>query len=213
MVIVMMMPDRLDEIKKRLMIEQQSPASVDYNQAVDDLGNPIAKSVQPAIDPTEHRQGRYEAQNMGAMVGDIATAAVPSLLGMFQHGLTDPQRSAMMNQGNKYLQNRSIAETPTKSNMATISNEIGSPELVDIRNAIGEEPYVKELKGTSSGLVKGVPHKMFNSLTGERAIISVGSDNVARRIGEKDPVDMKGWVQDLGVGTATGTDVFGTKTI
>jgi hypothetical protein len=185
--------DQYNEIRKKAIIDNMN-----------NIGSP------ENVDLTEQRHAAYNAQQMGSAIGDIATAAVPTLMGIFGSG-NDVERGNRINQANSYLQKRAIQDTPNKNSITQISNEYGSPELIDIKNSIGEEPYIKE-KLSNSGLVKGVPHKMFNKITGERAIISVGSDNIARKIGEKDPIDMNGWMQDLGVGNATGTDVFGTKT-
>lgn len=183
-----------DEIKRKLAIGGVSPES-------DILDSDIRKRKQENLD-------------QAIVYGDIANAAVPSLMNIFTGGSYAEQAGRSAG-ANKYLQNRALQDQVSKKDLVSISNEEGSPEYVAAKNAIGMEPYYQtktSSKDSSASLMKGMPVRMFNPETGARAIIAIGPDNVARRVGSPEPMDTSGWIQDLGVGTATGTDVFGTKT-
>lgn len=212
-----MMPDRYDELRKRLLvpqpIAQEEDTQVDYNQAVDDSGMPIAKApvpVAPAITP-EIRRAMQDKADTNRALANLAVSAGSALTGFM--GGTAAEQSSRFDQSNKYLQNIGTLEADKLKKLKEIKNENGQAEFIAESNAIGMEPYHVPKAGLSaSALVKGVPHKLFNPLTGERAIVSVGADNLARKIGTTEPMDISNWIQDLGVGTATSTDVFGTKT-
>lgn len=211
------MPDRYDELRKRLLVQrpvaQTEDPQIDYSQAVDDSGMPIEKAPVPIAPPVtpESRRALQDKQDMNRTLSNLIVAAGPSLLG-FGRG-TAAEQSSRFDQSNKYLQNIGTLEADKLKKLKEIKNESGQPEFIAESNAIGMEPYHVPKAGLSaSALVKGVPHKLFNPLTGERAIVSVGADNLARKIGTTDTMDISNWIQDLGVGTATSTDVFGTKT-
>lgn len=210
-----MMPDRYDELKKRKLLEEAMPSQeepVDYSEG-DTIEQKLLNSPQEKqLTGSDERIYNTKELDRNKAYGDLAVAATPYLMSLFNSSGSAPEIANRYASANKYLQNRALADQVHKKELVSISNEEGSPEYVRAEDALGMEPYYQPKGSVASSLVKGVPHKMFNPITGERAIISVGNDNIARRIGSPDPMDISHWIQDLGVGSATGTDISGTKT-
>ena len=212
-----MMPDRYDELRKRLLVSQDQP-QIDYNQAVDDSGIPIDRvpaQVEPVATPESRRDLQAKADTNRALANAIV-AAGSSLTGFM--GGTATEQSSRFNQSNKYLQNIASLEADKLKKLKEIKNEAGQPEFIAESNAIGMEPYHAPLKPVAGSLIsgmlmKGQPAKFINKETGDVISLAVGPDNVVRRLGHQEPFDLTDkWVPHEGYSTPSGVDVFGSKT-
>ncbi len=154
-----MMPDRYDELRKRLLVQrpvaQTEDPQIDYNQAVDDSGMPIEKAPVPIVPPVtpESRRALQDKQDMNRTLSNLIVAAGPSLLG-FGRG-TAAEQSSRFDQSNKYLQNIGTLEADKLKKLKEIKNESGQPEFIAESNAIGMEPYqIKTPGGIDGGAAK-----------------------------------------------------------
>lgn len=216
-----MMPDRYDELRKRLAVEQlkpqmgQEPTELFTQDDIDIEGIPPVAQEQPSPAPESPARNPSGMDAQSAMyIGDLAASAGPGLLSLLGGG-SPAVVSNLMDKGNKYAQNRGAQEEITKANTSVIDDN-GEPLNVRTRDAMGKKPYYPSRSGSLSNLgsvVSGVPANMFNPKTGDRAKVQQYKDGTAFRYGTKIPItDIGDWQQDLGVANATGTDVYGTKT-
>ena len=155
-----MMPDRYDELRKRLLvpqpIAQEEDSQIDYNQAVDDSGMPIEKTpvpVAPAITP-EIRRAMQDKADTNRALSNLIVSAGSALTG-FGSG-TAAEQSSRFDQSNKYLQNIGTLEADKLKKLKEIKNENGQPEFIAESNAIGMEPYhqIKTAGGLEGGAAK-----------------------------------------------------------
>jgi len=204
------------EMRKRLALKN---SQVDYNQAVDDMGNPIDRAVDLPEDnslDSEKRLDKTRANEMNRMLSHLAVAAGPAL-SSFSPGTSAEQASRYKDSSN-YLKNIGDIEGAAAKSLQKISNEEGLPEFIRTENSVGMEPYYQDksssllkTNGTEKAAMKGVPHKVINIKSGKRTFIAVSGDNVVREIGKTEPFDMTDWVADPGVGSTMGKDIYGTK--
>lgn len=204
------MPDRYDELRKRLLVSQDQP-QVDGPIVPNELEN---ISAAPIVTP-ESRRALQDKADVNRGIANLIVAAGPSLLGFT--GGTAAEQSSRFDQSNKYLQNIGSLEAEKLKKLREIKNEAGTPEFIAESNAIGMEPYhipKTTAKSAAAGmLMKGQPAKFINKSTGDVISLAVGPDNVVRRLGHVEPFDLTDeWVPHEGFTTPSGTDVFGTKT-
>jgi hypothetical protein len=164
-----MMPDRYDELRKRLLLSDQAqikPQMGEQTQLNEDLIEqvipdeyiaPPQEEVQaqvsraPAMSAPESRRASLATEDANRNLANLITAAGSSLTGFM--GGTAAEQSSRFSKGNEYLKNIGTLEAARLKGLKEIKNEDGNPEFIAEANAVGMEPYhqVKTLGSGSNG--------------------------------------------------------------
>jgi hypothetical protein len=183
------------EMRKRLALKN---SQVDYNQAVDDMGNPIDRSVDLPEDnslDSEKRLDKTRANEMNRMLSHLAVAAGPAL-SSFSPGTSAEQASRYKDSSN-YLKNIGDIEGKAAKSLQKISNEEGLPEFIRTENSVGMEPYYQDKNnGTEKTAAKSFStfdvyrprnNERFNALFNTRLGVYTDSNLVPIKI---EPTDI-----------------------
>jgi hypothetical protein len=194
-----MMPDRYDELRKRLLIGQQDAPAVDYNQAVDDMGEPIARAVAAEAPPVtpESRRALQDKADMTRNLSNLIVSAGSTLTG-FGRG-TAAEQSSRFSQGNEYLKNIGNIEAEKLKKLKEIRNEDGDAEFIAESNAIGMEPYHQLKTVQAAKAAKAEQDRQFQPVTiknknTDEVLVAVqnGRGYFDRETGE--PYDLREWL-------------------
>jgi hypothetical protein len=202
-----MMPDRYDEIKKRLAVGQIKPEFQFDGQNLPITDYPEEQLEEPTRELAETSEAKEEYQGMDGQsamyLGDAVASAGPALLSLLGGG-SAAVVSGLFDKGNKYAQSRGAQEEITKANTSVIDVD-GQPVNIRSRDAIGKKPYYQSKLGGKafadpSSIQK--TERVYDRATDSFKIMGI------TRGGQV--VDL-GLEPSMGVGSASGTDVLGSK--
>lgn len=213
-----MMPDRYDELRKRLMAQDSSTTTPD-TMGEQDIGSPDnVQPTQPAQD--EQQIPPKDVQAGLGYIPDLAAAVGPGLLATLG-GASPRVASSLFDQGNKYAQGRGAQEEVTKNKLTTAIGKDGKPVYVNTRDAVGLQQYIKpnRMLDTSQNVQSTATYS--NKQTGELANFYIARNGLIYRVGENEtngkPISpdflAQNYVPFKGYASAETVDPYGTKVV
>jgi hypothetical protein len=177
-----MMPDRYDELRKRLAVKrirpimseptvmEDSPLDLEplqvegtYQKKIE----PVAPIEEIPVEPVERQPSSMDGQS-AMYLGDLAASAGPSILALLG-GASPSITTSLMNKGNQYAVGRGKQEEITKDKISVIDNN-GSPENILTRDAVGKKPYYQSKLGGVNGGREFAPVAVKNLITGKTMV-------------------------------------------
>lgn len=172
----------------------------------------------------KERLDRIEKRNTNQMYGDLAASLGPSVLAILG-GASPAVTTSLLDKGNQYAMNRGKQEEITKDKLVEVENEMGDPENVLARDAVGMKPYERPLLGRGGAGANGttVHNKLqfTNKKTGELRYAYMNKDGKSYWLGETpdtgaQPLDaniLNEYIPFAGYGTVTNKDMYDNITV